>query len=375
VHKSKKIGFSGIIFLFSINLFLGGAIFAKASSSQSPLPISFGGTGAKTQTQALTNLGINNIINENSTNSTFPSAKAIRDFMNTKITKYFVAVGKGGLISSCPASKNCSISGNWTSKVVNSSSTTWISVTRGLDKFVALAEDGTIAYSADTVSWSLSKASNYTCKVEGTESDSPCKIRFLNNQFFMAGGASGKIIYSTNGINWSTIASCISKKLPGSSFGLGKYVFAGEDTYAAISSSPTSGYSCKQIGNGHIIEMMFGDKFVRSGTSGYIGYSTDGTNWSQYVLSDGGHFPTIIYVNKTYIGVRWQGRIYKSTSGTTAASWSYITVGSSAWFSIASSGAQYIVVGQNGAMAYSTNSTSWGQFTNGSTTWYGVTYG
>ncbi|MDR3116931.1 MAG: hypothetical protein LBT91_03790 [Bifidobacteriaceae bacterium] len=83
-------GIFGIIGLFVIASFLAGSFSAKASTSQSPLPISFGGTGAKTQNQALTNLGINSTIDKNSTNETFPNSKAIYDYvkevLNTKIS-------------------------------------------------------------------------------------------------------------------------------------------------------------------------------------------------------------------------------------------------------------------------------------------------
>ncbi|MDR3152377.1 MAG: IPT/TIG domain-containing protein, partial [Bifidobacteriaceae bacterium] len=84
----KKIGVLGAICLFAITSFLTGSLLATGSTSQNPLPISFGGTGAKTQTLALTNLGINNIIDENSTNLTFPNAKAVYDYIKKALSQY-----------------------------------------------------------------------------------------------------------------------------------------------------------------------------------------------------------------------------------------------------------------------------------------------
>ncbi|MDR3152548.1 MAG: hypothetical protein LBT85_03730, partial [Bifidobacteriaceae bacterium] len=336
--------------------------------------ISFGGTGGKTQSAALTNLGINNTLDENSSNKTFPSAKAVCDYTNLKITKnYFVAVGLNGLISSCPAQKNCGDPNNWTSQIVGSSTTTWMSVAYGLDKFVALASDGTIAYSANTISWALTKASNYSCSYINQQS---CKLKFLNNKYFVAGGDKNtKAIYSENGINWSAFWVNSSYRLMGLTFGNNEYVFVSNDAAVFRSNSITGGYSSNVVGNGHLIDIVYGDKFVRSGTSGYIAYSTDAINWDQYIISPAEYFENMIYVNGVYIGVTINGYIFKSASGTTAASWSYVKVESSKWLGIASSRDKYITVGQSGIMAYSTDGTNWSRFVNGNTTWGGVTYG
>ncbi|MDR3152300.1 MAG: IPT/TIG domain-containing protein [Bifidobacteriaceae bacterium] len=81
----KKIGLTLFIWVFCATLFLGGSNFAQGSASGTALPISFGGTGANTQAGALINLGINNTLDKNSVNSTFPSAKTVYDYMNKTI--------------------------------------------------------------------------------------------------------------------------------------------------------------------------------------------------------------------------------------------------------------------------------------------------
>jgi hypothetical protein len=81
----KKIGLASFVWVFCATLFLSGSNFARGGTSSAPLPISFGGTGASTQAGALTNLGINGALNENSANNTFPSAKTVYDYMNKKI--------------------------------------------------------------------------------------------------------------------------------------------------------------------------------------------------------------------------------------------------------------------------------------------------
>ncbi|MDR3152358.1 MAG: hypothetical protein LBT85_02735 [Bifidobacteriaceae bacterium] len=92
VNKSK-IRNSGILvvtILLSLTCFLSGSNLAGANASISVIPVSRGGTGANTQAGALTNLGINNTIDENSSNSTFPSAKTVYDYMNNYSKKEIV---------------------------------------------------------------------------------------------------------------------------------------------------------------------------------------------------------------------------------------------------------------------------------------------
>ncbi|MDR3152396.1 MAG: hypothetical protein LBT85_02930, partial [Bifidobacteriaceae bacterium] len=75
--KLEKLGALAIFAVFTIASFLTGSSVSNAAASGTALPISFGGTGATTQAGALTNLGINNTIDENSSNGTFPSAKTV----------------------------------------------------------------------------------------------------------------------------------------------------------------------------------------------------------------------------------------------------------------------------------------------------------
>ncbi|MDR3152046.1 MAG: hypothetical protein LBT85_01080 [Bifidobacteriaceae bacterium] len=85
--KLKKSATLASFAIFAVVSFLAGASISNAAASGAALPISFGGTGGKTQSAALTNLGINNTIDENSTNSTFPSAKTVYDYMSGSMNK------------------------------------------------------------------------------------------------------------------------------------------------------------------------------------------------------------------------------------------------------------------------------------------------
>ncbi|MDR3151982.1 MAG: IPT/TIG domain-containing protein [Bifidobacteriaceae bacterium] len=90
--KLEKLGALAIFTLFTIASFLTGSSVSNAAASGTALPISFGGTGATTQSAALTNLGINNTLDENSSNSTFPSAKTVYNYMNGAMNKGYISM-------------------------------------------------------------------------------------------------------------------------------------------------------------------------------------------------------------------------------------------------------------------------------------------
>ncbi|MDR3151978.1 MAG: IPT/TIG domain-containing protein [Bifidobacteriaceae bacterium] len=98
--KLEKLGVLAFFALFTITSFLTGSSVSNAASSGASLPISFGGTGASTQAGALTNLGINNTIDENSNNGTFPSAKTVYAYMNKAMVNCDNSTGGSGDISS-----------------------------------------------------------------------------------------------------------------------------------------------------------------------------------------------------------------------------------------------------------------------------------
>jgi uncharacterized protein (TIGR02145 family) len=98
--KLEKLGTLAIFAVFTIASFLTGSSVSNAATSGTALPISFGGTGAKTQSAALTNLGINSTLDENSSNKTFPSAKTVYAYMDKAMANCDNSTGRSGNISS-----------------------------------------------------------------------------------------------------------------------------------------------------------------------------------------------------------------------------------------------------------------------------------
>jgi hypothetical protein len=76
----KKLGAILCLFLFGVVAFTSGNLTqVNAASSSTVLPVTKGGTGANSASQALINLGKVNSINANSTDDQFPSAKSVYD--------------------------------------------------------------------------------------------------------------------------------------------------------------------------------------------------------------------------------------------------------------------------------------------------------
>ncbi|MDR3152580.1 MAG: hypothetical protein LBT85_03900 [Bifidobacteriaceae bacterium] len=79
----NKVTFYSLVFLLGFISFMGGyVITANAANNTTYLPISRGGTGAGTVPAAQTNLGKITSITSSATETQFPSAKAVYDFVN-----------------------------------------------------------------------------------------------------------------------------------------------------------------------------------------------------------------------------------------------------------------------------------------------------
>jgi len=136
----------------------------------------------------------------------------------------------------------------WTA-VVNASNPFYVNETKysgnliqaiayGNGKFVAVGDNGKMAYSSDGINWTATDSKFGTTPING--------IAYGNNTF-IAVGVSGKMAYSSDGVNWTAVTD--------SKFST--------DTFHQIWSITW--------GNG---------KFVAGGNYGEMAYSSDGVNWT-----------------------------------------------------------------------------------------------
>ena len=159
-----------------------------------------------------------------------------------------------------------------------------------------------------------------------------------SGMFVALSNSSGKVAYSTDGINWST-----GQPLPGATW---RSVCYGKGMFVAV---------C---------------------TNGDMAYSTDGEIWQQYTWGVDNWW-SVCYGNGKFVVVASgsSGKIAYSPNGKdwTEAIWS----GTENWFSVCYGIGMFIVVDLSGKIAYSPNGKDWTEATlsGGIGTWQIVCYG
>ena len=222
------------------------------------------------------------------------------------------------------------------------------------------------------------------------ENSSSSVIRAIayGNGKFVAGGSSGKMATSTDGITWtavtdSTFGTNIIRAIAyGGAAGQEKFVAGGRNGKMAYSADGVTWTSTESLfGGGDIYAIAYGNgKFVAVGTSGKMATSTDGATWTAVTQSVFTSFiRAIAYGNGTFVAVG-DGKMATSTDGAT---WTAVTqsVFTSYIHSIAYGNGKFVAGGSDGKMATSTDGATWtavgnSTFSTGGTDYiYAIAYG
>jgi hypothetical protein len=220
--------------------------------------------------------------------------------------------------------------------------------TAGNEKFVAVGGDGKMAYSPDGVNWTgipggtgAGTSTFGTITIYGIAWGGPS-----GNEKFVAGDYSGKMAYSSDGVNWTAIPA---------GTGAGTSTFGGSVIWEIAWVGPA--------GN---------QKFIAGGASGKMAYSSDGVNWTGIPAGTGAGqstFGTNDYIegiawggpsgNQKFVAGSDNGRMAYSPDGV---NWTGIpagtgagtsTFGTSLIFGIAYGNDKFVAVGADGKMAVS----------------------
>jgi hypothetical protein len=213
-------------------------------------------------------------------------------------------------------------------------------VAYGNGKFVAVGDSGQMKYSDDGISWTTVTAANrtiweytsgsttYTTDIEG--------IAYGNNRF-VAVGWRGKMAYSTDGINWTAVS---------------------DSKFPSRNSDDSNSFQIKAIAYGN-------NRFVAGGSDGKMAYSSDGASWTAVANSTFGtgalaDIEAIAYGNNRFVAVSGN-RIAYSTDGAswTAVSNSTFSGYSSGIYAIAYGNNRFVAGGSSGKIAYSSDGASW----------------
>jgi hypothetical protein len=175
----------------------------------------------------------------------------------------------------------------------------------GVAVYVAVGSGGATFASSDLISWTPGVTNP-------ANSNDLFGVAFLNGGF-VATGANGTLLTSSNGVDWNTQVSGTTNALRSAAFGLSvaagfRYVAVGDGTivtspdaatWTPVSPPPTS----------NLRSVTFGSRFLAVGGAagqGAVAYSDDGINWSQLTTGSLG-LNRVIFAPGMYVAVGASG--------------------------------------------------------------------
>lgn len=187
----------------------------------------------------------------------------------------------------------------------------------------------------------------------------------LNDVTFFSGnyvavGASGKIVYSTDGKTW-TNSNLITSETINTISRTTKYFIAAGTNGKLWTSINGIDWTLRTTGTTNTIQKIkwLNNRLVATCTSGLVLYSIDGIAWNSSQTSSTDIFRSVTYFNSLYIVVGNAGNIFTSPDLLT---WTKITVtgiSTTILYDIDTNGTIATIVGQNGNILTSTNGTTW----------------
>jgi hypothetical protein len=243
-------------------------------------------------------------------------------------------------------------------------------ITYGGGKFVAVGNDGKMAYSSDGATWTAVTNSTF-----GT--DDINAIIYANGKF-VAGGDHGTIATSADGASWTSVTTTAfdyyvygsSNPSKGDINGIAWGGAAGQEKFVAVAGGGAFGgnmaYSTDGVNWTAIPDSILyiygntivwgGGKFVGGG--GSMAYSPNGIDWTKVVDSTFGIYSinTIIYANGKFVAGGELNKMATSSDGVTwTAARSPLDVSA-----IAYGGGKFVAVGDTDSRtAYSADGVTW----------------
>ncbi len=209
----------------------------------------------------------------------------------------------------------------WTARASAVETNMWRSVTYGNGLFVAV---GTGAASERT-----DKLMTSPDGIIWTARTTPADYYISNsiaygNGIFVAVGSNGKVITSSNGINWTFRWSSVTGNLSSIAYGNGLFVsLEGDGTglfSSIVSSDGVTWRSRAYALQNYASFVSYGDGvFLVSDGSEILKSSADGLNWGTQTAVSGSYWTSIVYGNGFFVGVSSSGtnRVMTSYSTTT----------------------------------------------------------
>ena len=252
-------------------------------------------------------------------------------------------------------------------------------VAYGSNLFVAIGSLGTIYSSPDAITWTLRVPPG------GPGAGTFRGIAYANGRFIVVGYLSYPVIYSDDGINWSTPTTPPGGPCESVAYGNGVWVAVGQSR-TRVSSDNGVTWTTGIIDSALLTatDITFGNgifSIVTSGTmfvSGIITTTVNGTSLLNTFTPATGYFSSIAFGNQVFVALKSDGQIY--TSGD-AVTWTlaYSTINGATWTSVTFGNGRFVAVAITTAfnnIMYSISGTEWTQLAAAtSSSFFGITHG
>lgn len=229
-------------------------------------------------------------------------------------------------------------------------------VTYGGGRFVAVGASGSILTSSDGSSWSFA-GSPTTALLYGV---------IYGSGVFVASGQAGTVLSSSNGTSWTQRTSGITNQLYCAAYGGGRFVVVGTSGAILTSSDgsswtkPDSGVSLGLFG------VTYGNgRFVIVGESGVVLTSSDGADWSRQTSNTSRWLDEVAYGNGRFVAAGEGGAVITSPDGLSWTPYSAGTAGD--LYCIGFGNGTFAAVGAGGAISTTSDGASWTVRSSGTT--------
>ena len=277
----------------------------------------------------------------------------LRGALKNAVSRVTVQAVKGGVWESAS-----DIQGAFGSSLI------W-SIAYGNGRFIAVADEGKMAYSNDGVDWTAIRPGYSTIQ---SQFDKTIRGIAWGNGQFIAVGYDGRMAASDNGMNWNGWTESIvgGNSLLCVTYGGGRFVAGGDNGRILYMQDGGSWNRAgdSRFGDKSIIALVWGNPsgknvYVAAGKDGQLSWSNDAFNWTYSDAGFGGqNIYGLAWGNDYFVAVGDSGRIARSTDGN---GWQFVNspFGSSGIQSVVFGSGTFIAVGHDGKMATSTDGETW----------------
>jgi hypothetical protein len=181
-------------------------------------------------------------------------------------------------------------------------------------------------------------------------------------------GAAGAIFRSTDGLDWTPVASQTTSAFISVAHLNGNFVAAGPSVCTSADGTtwvnrltPLQAINSAAFGNG---------TYVLVGTSGAVAYSPDLISWTQIFVGTQS-FNKVIYANSLFVAVGAGGAVYTSADGVT---WTSRSAGAGTYNDVIYANSLFVAVGSGGSIYTSADGVTWTSSSAGASSFNKVIY-